>query len=76
MAIDSKYIFKFLSSSWDFLPRKDRDRMSNLWKGYEQVFADVYQRFYELDQSININSMPVYLSTRWNNYSFTEENGC
>ena len=74
MAIDSKYIFKFLSSSWDFMPKNEKNRLANLWKGYEQIFADIYQRFYELDHSLNINSMPVFLSSRWNEYLFNTDN--
>ena len=56
------------------MPKKEKLRLANIWKGYEQVFADVYQRFYELDHSININSMPVFLSSRWNKYLLDETN--
>lgn len=70
----SDYLYRFLSSVWDNLPKKERSRFSELWKGQEQVFADVYQRFIELDQSLNINTIPVYLSTRWNKYLFNDDN--
>jgi len=48
--------------------------MSELWKGYEQIFGDVYQQFLELDTSLNINSVPVYASSRWNLYTFDQDN--
>lgn len=70
----SNYIYRFLSSVWDFLPKKEKDRYAELWKGYEQVFADVYQRFVDLDLSVNVNKMPVYLITRWNKYTFNSTN--
>lgn len=70
----SDHIYRFLSSSWDYLPKKERDRFAEVWTGYEQIFADVYQRFVELDQTLNINTIPVYLTSRWNKYSFSSSN--
>lgn len=66
----SDYIYRFIESVWDFLPKKDRNRFAELWKGYEQVYADALQRFFELDQSLNVNTMPVFLTSRWNKYKF------
>jgi hypothetical protein len=68
----SNYFYRFLSSVWDNLPNKDRDRFAELWKGYEQVWGDVLQRFLELDQAINIENIPVFLTERWNNYTFDD----
>lgn len=70
----ANYLYRFLGTMWDGLPKKERSRFSELWEGHEQVLADVYQRFIELDQSININNIPVYVSTRWNKYNFNSDN--
>lgn len=70
----ANYIYRFLSSVWDNLPKKEKERYGELWKGYEQVFADTYQRFLELDQTTNLNFMPVYMSSRWNKYTFNPDN--
>ena len=70
----SNYLWRFLGTIWDDLPSKDRNRFSEIWKGQEQVFGDVLQRFYELDQTLNVNKTPVYLTTRWNKYEFSSDN--
>jgi hypothetical protein len=70
----ANYLYRFISSVWDGLPKKEKDRYAELWKGYEQVFADSFQRFLELDQTTNLNSMPVYMSTRWNRYTYDNNN--
>lgn len=69
----SNYIYRFLSTAWDNLPNKDRDRFAELWKGYEQIWGDVLQDFLELDQAINIENIPVFLTERWNKYEFNAE---
>lgn len=71
---NSNYLYRYLSSVWDNLPNRDRDRFGELWKGYEQVWGDVLQRFLELDQSLNISDIPVFLTERWNRYSFDSSN--
>lgn len=71
---NSNYIYRFINSVWDFMPQKERNRFGELWKGYEQIWADNLQTFYELDQAININSIPVFLTSRWNKYEFNENN--
>jgi len=70
----ANYLYRFIGSVWDNLPRKEKERYAELWRGYEQVFSDVFQRFLELDQSTNLNYMPVYLSSRWNIYTFNSDN--
>ena len=70
----SNYLYRFISTSWSRLPKKEKDRYGELWKGYEQIFAELYQRFYELDQAVNINNIPVYTASRWNKYTFDETN--
>ena len=70
----SNYLYRYLSTVWDGLPKKERDRFAEVWKGYEQVFGDVFQRFLELDKGVNINNIPVYLVTRWNKYAFDSTN--
>ena len=70
----ANYLYRFISSVWDNLPKKEKDRYAELWRGYEQVFADSFQRFLELDQSLNLNFMPVYMSSRWNRYVFNSDN--
>lgn len=68
------YIWKHLGTVWDHLPEKERSRFSELWKGQEQVFADILQTVFELDRTTSVNQSPVYLSSRWNKYDFNANN--
>lgn len=71
--MSSESMLRFLSSCWDNLPFKEKKRFGELWEGHKQIFSDLLQRNIELDQSVNINSIPVYLTTRWNCYKFNED---
>lgn len=69
---NSTYIYRFLGTLWDGLPTKDRIRFAEMWKGYEQVFAEAYQKLLELGLSNNINTIPTFSIQRWNKYSFKD----
>ncbi len=66
--------FQFLSAVLDNLPTEDRDRFSELYKGYEQVFASVYQKWNEAELNTAISDLQVFSTERWLPYDLTSEN--
>ena len=66
----SKQYFQFIGSVWDFLPGEDKDRLSELWQGYEQIFASAYQANTENDLNISLNNLQSYSTERWLSYEF------
>jgi hypothetical protein len=70
----SKHYFNFLGHVWENLPANDSGRFSEMWHGYEQVFASVYQKYVETDLNIAISEMLPFSTERWLPYSFTSAN--
>jgi len=70
----SKTYFNYLGSVWEHLPTKDIERMGELWHGYEQVMASVYQNFVEVDVNVVIHDLIPFETERWLPYEFTEDN--
>lgn len=70
----SKEYFSFLGPIWDFLSKEDRNRLGEVWKGYEQVLAADYQKFVENDLNIAIQDMLPFATERWLPYTFSSEN--
>lgn len=54
------------------MPLKDKERYAEMWRGFEQIFADQLQRAFEFDLSTALETCPVYVTTRWNRYSFDD----
>jgi len=61
-----------LGTFWELLPEADKERMGELWQGYEQVFASVYQKFVEADLNISVRDLQQYATERWLPYTFDE----
>lgn len=59
------YYYDFLGTVWDLLPSEDRQRYAELWKGYEQVFADIFQKINESDLNIAIKYLRPWEVARW-----------
>lgn len=72
--MSSRQYFNFLGTVFDQLPEADKDRMGELWKGYEQIFAAVYQKYVEVDLNIAIQDMVLYSTERWLPYTFRSTN--
>lgn len=72
--MSSSHYFEFLSSVWDQLPEADRERFGELWQGYEQVLAAVYQKYAEITLNGSVEDMIPYATERWLPYSFTSDN--
>lgn len=64
------HMWRFLGDVWANLPRTDRDMLSEVWKSYEQVFADILQQAYEFDFSHIVEKCPVFMTRRWLKYTF------
>ena len=67
------YYFDFLGTVWDHLPSEDRQRYAELWRGYEQVFADFYQKINESDLNAIVKYLRPWESVRWLPYTFNDE---
>lgn len=64
----------YLGSVWGLLPTKDQERLGELWHGYEQVFAAVYQKFAEVDLNIAVEDLQAFETERWLPYEFIDDN--
>lgn len=72
--MSSTHYFQFLSAVWDQLPEADRERFGELWQGYEQVLAAVYQKYSELNLNAAVADMEPYTTERWLPYTFGTSN--
>jgi hypothetical protein len=66
--------FKFLGKVWDNLPGADKERFGELWRGYEQIIASVYQKYIELSLNVAVRDLQPFSTERWLPYTFTDEN--
>ena len=66
----SPIYFEFLAGVWDQFPPEDRELYAELWQGYEQVIAAVYQKYVELNLNISISDMKAWTAERWLPYHF------
>ena len=67
------YYFDFLGTVWNYLPTHDRNRYGELWKGYEQVFADFFQKINESDLNVAIRDLRPWEAHRWLPYTFNSD---
>jgi hypothetical protein len=65
MAVDSQYIFDYLSDVWDLLPDQDRIRFGALWKAYEQTYGSIWMQQFDSDLGNTIQNLPLYNILRW-----------
>lgn len=72
--MSSPYYFQFLQSVWDNLPEKDRERFAELWQGYEQVLAAIYQKYLEVNLNIAVEDLQPWATERWLPYTFNSSN--
>lgn len=72
--MSSPYYFQFLQSVWDNLPEKDRERFAELWQGYEQVLAAIYQKYLEVNLNSAVADLQPWATERWLPYTFSSAN--
>ena len=72
--MSSPIYFEFLNSVWEQLPEADRDRMAELWQGYEQIVAAAYQKLLEVNLNIAVSDLQPWSTERWLPYSFNSSN--
>jgi hypothetical protein len=70
----SAQYFNFIAPSTDGLPAADKQRFAELWQGYEQIFASVYQYYVEADLNIAIQDVVIFSTERWLPYTFDSTN--
>jgi hypothetical protein len=63
--------FGFLGTVWESLTDADKNKFAELWHGYEQVFATIYQGTVENSLNICVHDMLQYQQKRWLLYNFT-----
>jgi hypothetical protein len=73
MASSLQY-FDFVRNVWKNLSTEDRERMGELWKGFEQCVAAVYQKYVEASAGISVKNVFVYGDQRWLPYTFNSSN--
>lgn len=72
--MSNRQYFNFLGTVFSQLPEADKERMGELWQGYEQIFATIYQKYVEVDLNIAIQDMVLYSTERWLPYTFNTSN--
>lgn len=72
--MSNRQYFNFLGTAFSLLPEEDKDRFGELWHGYEQVIASVFQKYIEIDLNIAIQDLVLYSTERWLPYQFNESN--
>lgn len=72
--MSSPQYFEFLGTVWDLLPQQDQERFGELWQGFEQTIAAVYQKFVEGNLNITVQNLQPFTTERWLPYIFTDEN--
>lgn len=72
--MSSRDYFSFLGTVFSLLPESDKQRFGELWHGYEQVFASVYQKFVEDRLNVSIANLQPFTTERWLPYTFSADN--
>ena len=70
----SSHYFDYLGSVWSQMPEEDKARLGELWQGYEQIFAAVYQKFAENHLNIAMQDVEAFTTERWLPYVFNDDN--
>lgn len=70
----SNQYFEFLGTIWKQLSPKDRSRLGETWRGFEQVFGSAYQRFAEANINVAVKDMLPFSTERWLPYEFNDKN--
>jgi hypothetical protein len=72
--MSSPQYFDFLRNVWKNLSGPDRDRMAELWKGFEQCVAAIYQKWVEASAGVSVKNIFTYSDERWLPYTFSSSN--
>lgn len=70
----SPHYLDYLGSVWSALPEEDKARLGELWQGFEQVVASVYQKYLEGSLNIAQQDLQAFSTERWLPYTFDETN--
>lgn len=73
MSENSNYIFRYLGTAWDFLPKSEKDFFGKLWKTYEKVIASSLQKNNEADLNISLSKCLPYTQERWQKFNFDKK---
>lgn len=70
----SRQYFDFIANVWSELGEADRDRMAELWKGFEQCAAAIYQKHVEANFNMSVADQRTWSDERWLPYEFSSVN--
>jgi hypothetical protein len=70
----SPQYFDYIRNCWKLIPDKDRERMAELWKSYEQTVAAEYQKFFEVSFGTSIRQILPFNDQRWLPHTFNNSN--
>lgn len=72
--MSSPVYLDFIGTVWSSLPQEDQARLGEMWEGFEQIFAAVYQKYVESSFNIAQQNMLAYSTERWLDYTFSAAN--
>ena len=72
--MSSPQYLDYLGSVWSGLPEEDKARLGELWQGFEQVIASIYQKYVEGNLNIAQQDLQAFSTERWLPYEFTADN--
>jgi hypothetical protein len=73
IAVRSEFVYRALTNFLDLLSDEDRDFLSRLWGGLQQISEDLYLQLYQNYDSKNIFDVPVFRRSRWNEIILNHE---
>jgi hypothetical protein len=68
--MSSSYIFQYLRDSYSFLPTADKELFGEVWKSYEQVVGNLYNKSFEFDFNATTTRALAWNNERWCSYIF------
>jgi len=63
-------IFNYINEVYSLLSDKDKGRIGETWKAFEQTYGDVWTKVFERGLAVNVNTTPLYNNQRWLKHMF------
>jgi hypothetical protein len=73
MSVSSGFLWRFLEDVWDLLPTEDRTLFESYWSAQLQIASNLEQKTIEAALSITMDTVPVFLTERWNRFVMDED---
>lgn len=72
VSVSASFLWRFLDDAWDLLPTDDRQLFESYWRGFLQLGAELESKSIEASLSPIIETVPVFLTERWDRYVMDE----